>query len=71
MCTFKGERAVVVCDVAIEHVRAALDDAALPVGVTFRAAEGGGTLVEAGPAVGPEDFEHAVRLGIGRTASGQ
>ena len=48
MCTFRSDREVAVCDVAIEHVRAELKDYA-GTDVTYRAAEQGGTtFVQAG-----------------------
>ena len=66
MCTFKSDRAVLVCDVAIDHVRKQVDGS-FPRAVRYQAAEGGGTLVEAGPGVAAEDFEQAVRRGMGLT----
>ncbi|HEU5003952.1 MAG TPA: hypothetical protein VFW71_14410 [Actinomycetota bacterium] len=68
MCTFEGERAVLVCDVAIDQVRAELAGY-LGEQVTYRAAnEGRATLVEAPPAVDPQVFAQAVRRGMDRAA---
>lgn len=68
MCTFRGERAVLVCDVAIEHVPSEAS-AALLGHVTFRAAEDGGTLVEAGSTVASDAFEQTVRRAISLAVS--
>jgi hypothetical protein len=68
MCTFKSERAVVVCDVAIDHVRGQMGDL-FAAGITYQAAEGGGTLVEAHRSVPAEAFEQAVRQGMRLTES--
>jgi hypothetical protein len=66
MCTFQSDREVVVCDVAIEHVRAELQGYA-GTDVTYRAAEEGGTtFVQAAEVVDPEAFREAVRRGMGR-----
>ena len=66
MCTFRSDREVVVCDVAIEHVRAELQGYA-GTDVTYGAAEGGGTtFVHAAEVVDPEAFGSAVRRGMGR-----
>jgi hypothetical protein len=66
MCTFRSDREVVVCDVAIEHVRAELQRYA-GTDVTYRAAgEGGTTIVQAAEVVDPEAFGEAVRRGMGR-----
>lgn len=68
MCMFQSDREVVVCDVAIEHVRAELQGYA-GTDVTYRAAEEGGTtFVQAGEEVDPEAFGQAVRRGMGRVA---
>ena len=66
MCTFRSDREVAVCDVAIEHVRAELQGYA-GTDVTYRAAEEGGTIVvQAAEVVDPEAFGSAVRRGVGR-----
>ena len=47
MCTFSSDRQVMVCDSAIETVRARLEP--VLAGVRFTHVEMQGTLVEAGP----------------------
>jgi hypothetical protein len=66
MCTFRSEREVVVCDVAIDHVRAELQGLARTDVTYWAADEGGTTLVQAGEVVDPETFVAAVRRGMGR-----
>jgi hypothetical protein len=63
MCTFKDERTVQVCDVAIEKVRGTLD-AAFGNDVSFEHVEGGGTLVKAAAPVDPEGFSRLAREAI-------
>lgn len=65
MCTFRSERAVIVCDVAIASVR---DELADRVGgeVSYTVRHGEGTLVEAGDGVDPATFAEAVRKGMSR-----
>ena len=66
MCIFRSDREVVVCDVAIDHVRAELQGYA-GTDVTYRAAEEGGTtFVHAAEVVDPEAFGEAVLRGMGR-----
>lgn len=57
MCTFKDERTVVVCDVAIGQVRRAMEDAFDGGdGVRYTVVDGQGTLVEAVPSVDAQQF---------------
>lgn len=65
MCTFLGDRAALVCDVAIPHVRDEVEGT-LPEGVSFTVRHGEGTLVQADPSVDVEAFRHAVRSGMDR-----
>jgi hypothetical protein len=65
MCTFLGERAAMVCDVAIPHVRDEVEGR-IPGGVSFTVAHGEGTLVQADTTVDPQAFGEAVRSGMDR-----
>ncbi len=56
MCTFQDKHAVLVCDVAISHVRRAIDTA-FGDAVQYSTVEGQGTLVEATPTVDAERFQ--------------
>jgi hypothetical protein len=67
MCTFKSDREVVVCDVAIGAVKARLD-ADLGSAVRYTVFHGQGTLVEAVSGVDGQRFEQLVRTGM--TAAG-
>lgn len=63
MCTFKDERTVLVCDVAIHRVREEID----PVfgdSVRYTTIDGKGTLVEAETGREAEHFTDIVRAGI-------
>ena len=62
MCTFESERGVVVCDVAIDHVRR---DADLLFGarVRYTVIEGQGTRVDV-EGIDPDEFESHVRIAI-------
>jgi hypothetical protein len=63
MCTFRDERTVQVCDMAIgqvrQEVKATFGDAVICTHV-----EGGGTLVQAGPDVDPKLFGERTRAAI-------
>ncbi|HEY8767240.1 MAG TPA: hypothetical protein VIP09_08270 [Dehalococcoidia bacterium] len=63
MCTFKNERTVQVCDVAIEKVRRTLAGA-FGNDVSFTHVEGAGTLVKAAAPVDPEGFSRLAREAI-------
>jgi hypothetical protein len=65
MCTFRGDRSAMVCDVAIDLVK---EELAGTVGesVSYTVRHGEGTLVEAGSEVDPEAFAEAVRKGMRR-----
>ncbi len=63
MCTFQNDRAVLVCDIAIERVRDDLD-AAFPEEVRFTSVDGQGTLVEAAPTVDAQQFTERARAAI-------
>lgn len=59
MCTISGERAVLVCDVAIGHVRRELASV-FPGEVSFTHVDYQPTLVEAAPGIDAERFIAAV-----------
>jgi len=63
VCTFESERGVVVCDVAIDHVRR---DADLLFGarVRYTVIEGQGTRVEIVEGIDPDEFASHVRIAI-------
>ena len=63
MCTFQDEHTVLVCDVAISHVRRTID-AAFGEAVQYSTLEGQGTLVEATPTVDAERFQKLTRTAI-------
>ena len=63
MCTFQDDHSVLVCDVAIYHVRMAID-AAFGNGVQYTTVEGQGTLVEATPTIDTEKFHRLTRTAI-------
>ena len=67
MCTFKSDREVVVCDVAIGAVKARLETD-LGGAVRYTVIHGQGTLVEADSGVDGHRFEPLVRTGM--TAAG-
>jgi hypothetical protein len=69
MCTFQGEAAVVVCDIAIEQVRDELT-AEFGSAVQFTHMEGKGTLVEAGAALNPARFAARARAAIASAQTG-
>ena len=63
VCTFENERSVVVCDVAIDHVRR---DADLLFGTRVRYAviEGQGTRIEIVEGIDPDEFATHMRIAI-------
>ncbi len=63
MCTFRSDRAYVVCDVAIDRVRAELV-AAFGEGLRFSGIRGEGTLIEAGSTVDKQRFIARARAAI-------
>lgn len=63
MCTFKDEHTVLVCDVAISHVRETVD-AVFGNAVHYTMVEGQGTLVEVNPTVDAEQFHALTRTAI-------
>lgn len=63
MCIFKTDRAVLVCDVAIGHVRKEVT-AAFGARVRYTPVEGQGTLVEAEPDIDTERFNAVTRDAI-------
>jgi hypothetical protein len=63
MCTFENERAVVVCDVAIQQVRAAVS-AAFGDGIRYTPIAGKGMRVEVPPSVNVELFQGVVHEAI-------
>jgi hypothetical protein len=63
MCETQSERRVMVCDVAIVHVRQQLETA-LGGGVRYTAIDGEGTLVEADATLDPERFQGVVQAAI-------
>ncbi len=67
MCDFKNDRTVMVCDVAIGHIRNELQKAAVE-GVKFTHVDWEGTLVEADPEIDVDAFTQAVRAGIAEAA---
>ena len=72
MCTFQDEdRSVMVCDVAIGHVRKAVAEAlGSPAGpgANFTVRHGEGTLVELDEGLDPSRFRTAVELGMRQAA---
>jgi hypothetical protein len=63
MCTFENEKTVVVCDLALHRVRAALS-AAFGDALEFTPIEGQGTRVEARPSVDEAAFQAVARAAI-------
>jgi hypothetical protein len=70
MCRFEDERTVMVCDVAIGHVRAAAGRA-FGAAVGFTVVDGEGTRVEAGPGVDEGLFGGEVRTAIDAAQAAQ
>ena len=68
MCTFKTERTVLVCDVAINQVRERLK-AAFDAEVRYTVVDGEGTLVEAAPGSDAERFTETARAAIAAVAN--
>lgn len=64
MCTFKDDRTVMVCDVAIGRVREELQEALGRDDVRYTVVDGQGTLVEAVPEADTESFADRVRAAI-------
>lgn len=65
MCTFISDRAAMVCDVAIPHVREEIEGR-LGNAVSFTVRHGEGTLVQGDGTIDPVAFREAVRAGMGR-----
>lgn len=63
MCTFKDERNVLVCDVAIGHVRREVE-ALFGRAVRLAPIEGEGTLVTADATVSADEFATVTRAAI-------
>jgi hypothetical protein len=63
MCTFENEHSVVVCDIAIQQVRAAVS-AAFGDGIRYTPIAGQGTRVEARPSIDEETFQEVARSAI-------
>ena len=63
MCTFKDDRTVMVCDVAIRKVQETLS-AAYSKQVSFTLVEGEGTLVKAAAPVDRDEFLRLAREAI-------
>jgi hypothetical protein len=63
MCTFENEQSVVVCDSAIQQVRAAVN-AAFGDGIRYTPIAGQGTRVEARPSIDEETFREVTRSAI-------
>lgn len=63
MCTFENEQSILVCDVAIQQVRAAASTA-FGDAVQFTPAPGQGTRVEVPPTVDTEAFQQVTREAI-------
>jgi hypothetical protein len=68
MCTYQGNRRVLVCDVAIARVRQEVS-AAFGTRVRYTPVDGRGTLVEAEPGVDADQFTALMREAITRTNS--
>jgi hypothetical protein len=69
MCTFLSDRAAMVCDVAIPHVREEIEGR-FGNAVSFTVRDGEGTLVQGDGTIDPKAFSEAVRAGMARTAAG-
>jgi hypothetical protein len=65
MCTFIGDRAAMVCDVAIPHVRDEVEGR-LGNAVSYTVRHGEGTLVQGDGTIDPQTFKDAVRAGMVR-----
>ncbi len=63
MCTFENEHSVVVCDIAIQQVRAAVS-AAFGDAVQYTPIAGQGTRVEARHSIDEEAFQEVARSAI-------
>ena len=63
MCTFENEQSVLVCDLAIHHVREAVS-AAFGDAVQYTPVNGQGTRVQASPSVDEEAFQAVTRVAI-------
>ena len=63
MCSFRDDRTVQVCDLAIGHVRETVKES-FGDSVRCTPIEGGGTLVEADSDVDPEIFGERTRAAI-------
>jgi hypothetical protein len=63
MCTFENEHSVVVCDIAIQQVRAAVS-AAFGDAFQYTPITGQGTRVEARPSIDEETFQEVARSAI-------
>jgi hypothetical protein len=63
MCTFRDERTIQVCDVAIGRVREAVKETFGDT-VRFTALEGGATLLEADTDLDPKVFGECTRAAI-------
>ena len=63
MCTFENEHSVVVCDIAIQQVRAAVS-AAFGDGIWYTPIAGQGTRVEARPSIDEEAFQEVAHSAI-------
>ena len=68
MCSFKDDRSVQVCDLAIGHVRADVQKTFGDI-VQFTSLEGGGTLVRADRDVDPDVFGERTRAAIAAAQS--
>jgi hypothetical protein len=63
MCTFENKRSVLVCDLAIQHVREAVS-AAFGDAMEFTPISGQGTRVAAKSAIDAEAFQAVTRAAI-------
>jgi len=70
MCTFKDERTVMVCDVAIGRVKDALGEA-FDAGVQYTVVDGEGTRVEAEHGVDAAEFIALSRSAIAQAQAEQ
>lgn len=68
MCTVENPQSIVVCDVAIGHVREALAEH-FAAGVSYSVAEGKGTRVQADPSVDGQQFTEVVQRAIAAAQS--
>lgn len=65
MCTFENALSVVVCDSAIQQVRAAVS-AAFGYGIRYTPIAGQGTRVEARPSIDEETFQEVACSAIAK-----